>query len=103
MAWREKLYERTLKRPVDHTALDAIRDEFLRRKHEIPVDSELVENRHKPEMTIKTKWLSFVIHFTDETMRVDAELSLAAKMLATQANRQSAVQFIESIATSLDL
>jgi len=103
MAWRETLYERTLKRPVDHEALDALRDEFLRRKHEIPVASELVENRHKPEMTIKTKWLSFIIHFTEETMRVDAELSLAARMLATQSNRRTAVQFIDSIVDSLDL
>ena len=45
--------------------------------------TELLHNPAKPEMTIKTKWLSFVVHFGKETMRVDAELSLAAKMLAT--------------------
>jgi hypothetical protein len=103
MAWREKLYERTLKRPVDPPTLDAIRSEFQRRKHEIPVAAELLENRAKPEMTIKTKWLSFIVQFTKETMRVDAELSLAAKMLATQENRKFAVQFIDSIANDLNL
>jgi hypothetical protein len=103
MAWREKLYERTLRRPVDHLTLDAIRSEFHRRKHEIPVHAELLQNPAKPEMTIKTKWLSFIVQFNKETMRVDAELSLAAKMLATQENRQVAVQFIDSIANELNL
>lgn len=103
MAWREKLYERALKRPVDHTTLDAIRSEFDRRKHEIPVAAELLQNPAKPEMTIKTKWLSFIVQFTKETMRVDAELSLAAKVLATNENRQVAVNFIDSIANDLNL
>ena len=54
-------------------------------------------------MTIKTRWLSFIVHFSKETLRVDAELSLAAKMLATHENRQVAVQFIDSIANDLNL
>ena len=37
MAWREKLYERALKPPVDAGTLEAIRGEFERRRHEIPV------------------------------------------------------------------
>ena len=43
-------------------------------------------------MTIKSKWLSFIVQFNKETMRVDAELSLAAKMLATTENHQVAIQ-----------
>jgi hypothetical protein len=103
MAWREKLYERQLQRPVDRPTLEAICSEFHRRQHEIPVPSELLHNPAKPEMTIKSKWLSFVIHFGKETMRVDAELSLAAKMLATTDHRQVAVRFIDSIAHDLNL
>ncbi len=103
MAWREKLYERPLKRPVDSPTMEAIRSEYQRRKHEIPVPSELLENPAKPEMTIKTRWLSFIVQFTKETMRVDAELSLAAKVLATNENRKVAVQFIDSIANDLNL
>lgn len=103
MAWREKLYERRLKRPVDNPTLEAIRSEFHRRQHEIPVPSELLENPAKPEMTIKTRWLSLIVQFSKETLRVDAELSLAAKMLATHENRQVAVQFIDSIANDLNL
>ena len=103
MAWREKLYERRLKKPVDTGTLDLIRSEFHRRRHEIPVPSELHDHPTKPEMTIKTKWLSFIVQFHKETLTVDAELSLAAKMLATAENRQVAVQFIDSIANDLNL
>jgi hypothetical protein len=103
MAWREKLYERRLRRPVDRRTLEAIRSEFHRRRHEIPVPTELLDNPTKPEMTIKTKWLSFIVQFNEETVRVDAELSLAAKMLATSQNRRVAVQFIDSIADHLNL
>ena len=45
MAWREKLYERRLKRPVDAGTLEAIRGEFERRRHEIPVQAELLDPR----------------------------------------------------------
>ena len=83
MAWREKLYERRLKRPWTPGRSSAIRSEFHRRRHEIPVPTELHEHPAKPEMTIKTKWLSFIVQFSKETLTVDAELSLAAKMLAT--------------------
>ena len=80
-----------------------IRSEFHRRRHEIPVPTELHDHPTKPEMTIKTKWLSFIVQFHKETLTVDAELSLAAKMLATAENRQVAVQFIDSIANDLNL
>jgi len=103
MAWREKLYERALKRPVDAGTLKAIRGEFERRRHEIPVPAELLNHPSKPEMTIKTKWLSFIVQFHKERLTVDAELSLAAKMLATNENRKVAVAFIDSIANDLNL
>jgi hypothetical protein len=103
MAWREKLYERRLKRPVDNGTLDAIRTEFRRRRHEIPVAAELHDHPTKPEMTIKTKWLSLIVQFNKEILTVDAELSLAARILATSENRRVAVQFIDSIANDLNL
>ena len=65
--------------------------------------AELHWHKEKPQFTIRSQWLSFVVHFTHEHMVVDAELSLAAKMLATPANRQTAVRFIESIANDLGL
>ena len=42
-----------------------------------------------PVMTIKTKWLSLIIRFQEKKMTVDAELSMAAKMMATEKNRKS--------------
>ncbi len=47
--------------------------------------------------------ISFIVHFTDDKMTVDADLSLAAKMMATQQNRKDAVDFIDSIVNDLDL
>ena len=73
------------------------------RRHEIPVPTELIGDLTKPEMTIRTKWLSFIIQFTKESLVVNAELSLAARMLATAENRKVAVQFINSIADDLNL
>jgi hypothetical protein len=75
----------------------------LQRRNEIPIPTELRWHPEKPQFTIGSQWLSFVVHFTPETLVVDAELSLAAKMMATKENRRMAVQFIESIATDLGL
>jgi hypothetical protein len=47
--------------------------------------------------------MSFVVCFTQESLVVDAELSTAAKLLATKQNRESAVQFIDSIANDLGI
>ena len=49
------------------------------------------------------KWISFVVNFAHDRMVVDAELSLAAKMFATDENRRHAVRFIESVANDLNL
>jgi hypothetical protein len=43
------------------------------------------------------------VHFTEEDLVVDAELSLAAKMLATPENRRYAVRYIETLANDLGL
>jgi hypothetical protein len=52
---------------------------------------------------IRSKWLSFIVQFTDRDLVVDAELSLTAKILATQKNREEAVKIIESVANHLGL
>ena len=64
---------------------------------------ELTWDKTKPEFAIRSKLLSFIVRFTQDEMVVDAELSLAAKMFATQENRNLAVRFIESIAKDLNL
>lgn len=65
--------------------------------------TELHWHAEKPQFTIRSKWLSFVVHFTQDHLVVDAELSLAAKVMATKENRETAVQFIDSIANDLNL
>ncbi len=103
MAWRETLYERPIKRPIDAPARAAIQAAFHQRRNEIPTPTELEWRADRPELVIKARWISFIVRFTHERMVVDAELSLAAKMMATEANRRQAVDFIESVATELDL
>ena len=103
MQWKETLYKRHLRQPIDGPTREAINTEFLRRRHEIPVPAELHWDQEQPQFTIRSKWLSFIVHFSHELLVVDAELTLAAKMLATPENRRSAVKFIESIANDLGL
>ncbi len=103
MPWKETLYERPIKRPIDAQAREVIQAALAARRGEIPTPTEIVWHSHKPELVIRSKWISFIVRFTQETMVVDAELTLAAKMMATEANRRQAVQFIESVAQDLDL
>ena len=103
MRWKETLYKRSLRRPLDDSTRQAISSEYTRRRAEIPLPTELHWDAEKPQFTIRSSLLSFVVHFTHEQLVVDAELSLAAKMLATKENRATAVKFIDSIANDLGL
>ena len=53
MRWKEKLYERRLKRPIDEKTRAAIHTEFRRRQDQIPILAELSWNASKPELTIR--------------------------------------------------
>jgi hypothetical protein len=101
--WKETVYRRRLRRPIDETTRQAISDEFSRRRHQIPVPAELHWHREKPQLTIDSKGFSFIVNFTREDLVVDAELSLAARMLATSKHREDAVKMIESVANDLGL
>ena len=103
MRWKEKLYERALKRPIDDQTKAIIHSEFHRRQRQIPVPAELSWHAARPELTICARGISFVVNFTRDRMVVDAELSLAAKMFATDENRRHAVRLIESVANDLNL
>jgi len=82
---------------------EAISTEFLRRRHEIPVPAELHWHAEKPQFIIRSRLLSLVVHFTHDLLVVDAEFTLAAKLLATRKNRETAVKFIDSLANDLGL
>jgi hypothetical protein len=103
MPWKEKLYERPLKRPIDERTRAAIHSEFRRWRDQIPMPTELTWNAAIPELTIRSRWISFIVHFTHEHLVVNAELSLAAKMFATEENRRHAIRFIENVANDLNL
>jgi hypothetical protein len=103
MRWKETLYERPLRRPIDTMTRKAIEAIYNQRRHEIPVETELHWHPAKPQFTLKSRWLSFHGHFTPEKLVVDAELTLTAKMMATDAHRGQAVRFIDAIAEELGL
>jgi hypothetical protein len=103
MRWKEKLYERALKRPIDDQTKANIHSEFRRRRDQIPVPAELSWHAAKLEFTIRARGIAFVVNFAHDRMVVDAELSLAAKLLATDENRRHAVRFIESVVVDLNL
>jgi hypothetical protein len=103
MRWTETLYTRRLRRPIDGPTREAIANVYSRRRHEIPVPTELLWHPEKPQFTIRARLLSFIVRFSPEVLEVDAELSLAAKAFATQTHRQDAVRFIDSIVTELGL
>ncbi len=103
MRWKETLHKRPLRRPLDEPTRHAISTAYARRRAEIPLPTELHWHAEKPQFTIRSQLLSFVVHFTAEHMVVDAEYSLAAKMLATKENRATAVRFIDAIADDLGL
>ena len=103
MPWIETLTTRRLLRPIDGPMRKAITNEYLRRRHEIPVPTELEWHPEKPQFTIRAQWVSFVVRFTADVLEVEAQLSLAAKAFATQKHRQKAVRFIDSIVTDLGL
>ena len=103
MRWKEKVYERTLKRPIDDETRVAIHSELHRRRSQLPIPTELSWSGARPELTIRSQWISFIVLFMPERMVVNAELSFAAKMFATDENRRHAVQFIESVADDLNL
>ena len=105
MPWKETLFERKLKRPVDDGPIrQDVEAVYQRRRGEIPLSTDLRWHPDKPEFTIRSKLLSFIVRFTnDQRMVVEAELSLAAKMMATDAHRRQAVAFIESIADDLKI
>jgi len=103
MASRERLYERELSRALDDQARQEIEAEFHRRRHEIPIPVDFAWNHSRSSITIGSKFVSFLIHFAQGRMVVDAELSFAARMLATDKNRRQVVSLISSVADDLQL
>jgi len=103
MGWKERLFERPLARAFDDDLRRAIDAEFQRRRHEFPIPVRLTWGHGEPSFLIASQWASFLVRFAQNRLIVDAQLSLAARMLATEQNRQTVITFINSIADELKL
>lgn len=103
MRWKETLYTRRLQRPLDDATRAAIVGVYERRRGEIPMPTEFQWHPQLPQFTIKAPLLALVVNFGREELQVVAELSLAAKAMATKRHRADAVGFIDSIVKDLGL
>ena len=68
---------------------EAITREYSRRRHEIPVATELQWHPEKPQFTIRSQWLSFVVHFAHEELVVDARAFPCREGARDQEHRQT--------------
>ncbi len=103
MPWRERLYERPLRRPLDDKVRAGLDRAVAARRSQFPMITGADWHPSRPELTIRTPIVSFVVRFADGAARVDAEMTLAGKLLASDANRRLAIRFIEEIAVEVGL
>ncbi|MDR3638821.1 MAG: hypothetical protein P4L84_33750 [Isosphaeraceae bacterium] len=103
MRRRETLYERNLKRPLDRSLRDAINREAAERCRHIHFPTEHGWEEKEAVFTIRSSLATFFATFSADKLVVSAELSLAARLFATEHNRKHAVEIIASIADQLDL
>ena len=103
MGSKERLYERLLTRVLDEQVRQDFEAEFHRRRSEIPIPVEFSWDKSRSSITLGSKWVGFLIHFVHDKMVVDADLSFAARLLATESNRRQVVKLIRSVADDLRL
>lgn len=103
MSRRERLCDRPLKRPLDDEARTGFEAEYHRRKHLIPTPTEFAWDHDRSGFSVRSRWASLFVRFGTDRMVVDADLSLAARMMATDQHRRAAVAFLDGIAADLGL
>jgi hypothetical protein len=103
MGWKSRLFERPLLRAFDEELRREIDAEFQRRRHEIPIPVRFTWGQGEPSFLIASQWASFLVSFAHDRLIVDAQLSLAARMLFTEKNRQFVINIINGIADDLKL
>jgi len=103
MAWRERLYERPLRKALDDPNRSEIQALFERRKGEIPFKTRFEWHPDRNGFALKSSWATFQVRFTEGRMVVDAELSFAARIFATDENRALVRDFIDGIVDELHL
>src|SRR5262245_5864332 len=101
MAWRETVYRRRLRRPFgesDRREIDAL---YHRKRHELPLPTELHWHPVEPRFTVASRWASVFASFAPDQLVVDAELTLPARMLITPAHRRDAVRLLDNLLDDL--
>lgn len=103
MPKRDTLYERSLKHPLDDAQRAAIVREATERCRQLPLATESGWDETGTVFTVKSALATFYATFSPQQLVVSAELSLAARLLATEHNRKHAVALMASVADELDL
>jgi Cu2+-exporting ATPase len=99
----ECLYERPLRRPFQGDLRDPILRAALARRHELPPRAELAWHESDPVLTIKAPLVTLAVAFTAERLTIHGRLSLAARAMLTNGNRQKAVRIVEEVAAEFGL
>ena len=99
----ECLFERPTSKALDDELRRAILDAAAGRRDQLPFQSEFEWHAVEPVLQFKSSILPMYAAFTPGRIAVYARLSLATRMLVTDANRRRAIRFIEEIADELDL
>ena len=99
----ECLYERPLRRAFDDSLRGAILAEANRRRMEIPMPAEFEWDPSDPVLTLRSPLITFKISFAPDNLAVHAKVSMVARPLVTNGNRQKAIQLVENVAGQFDL
>src|SRR5207248_4641876 len=97
------LFARPLKRSLDDGLRDTILVSLARRRHQLPFPAEFEWHAVDPVLMVKSNLLPIHVTFDSGRLAVYARLSMATRMLATDANRTRVIRLIEEIADELDL
>jgi hypothetical protein len=92
-----------LNRAFDDSMRAMIDREVERRRAELPVPAQIGWHASEPTLEMRSEWISLFVSFAGEQMAIDAEMSMAARLMATPANRRRAVDMIDGIAKELGL
>jgi hypothetical protein len=74
-----------------------------RRRHQLPFQAEFEWHPVDPVLLVRSTLLPIRVAFDSDKMAVYAKLSMATRMLVTDANRRRAIGLSEESAAELDL
>lgn len=103
MSKRIRLHERELKRPMDEEGRRALEEAVDRMRERLPIVSKLAWEEEGKTLALRSKMASLLIRMVEERLIVEAELSLAARMMAKKEHVARATRMVEGLADDLGL